>query len=166
MLNKIIKFSIENKLIVALMTLGLIAWGLYSLKQLPIDATPDITNNQVQVITQSPSLATPEVERLITFPVEQTMSTIPEIEQVRSISRFGLSVVTIVFHDDVDIYWARQQVNEKLAEAGNNIPSGIGKPEMAPISTGLGEIYQYEIHTKPGYEKKYDARELRSIQDW
>lgn len=166
MLNKIIKFSIENKLIVALMTLGLIAWGLYSLKQLPIDATPDITNNQVQVITQSPSLATPEVERLITFPIEQTMSTIPEIEQVRSISRFGLSVVTIVFHDDVDIYWARQQVNEKLTEAGNNIPSDVGKPEIAPISTGLGEIYQYVVHAKPGYEEKYDARELRTIEDW
>ncbi|WP_130857279.1 CusA/CzcA family heavy metal efflux RND transporter [Olivibacter jilunii] len=166
MLNKIIKFSIENKLIIALMTLGLIFWGVYSLKRLPIDATPDITNNQVQVITLSPSLATPEVERLISFPVEQTMSTIPEIEQVRSISRFGLSVVTIVFHDDVDIYWARQQVNEKLVEAANNIPPEIGKPEISPISTGLGEIYQYVVHAKPGYEKKYDARELRTIQDW
>ncbi|KAA8475451.1 cobalt-zinc-cadmium resistance protein CzcA [Arcticibacter tournemirensis] len=166
MLNKIIHFSIHNKLVIGLFTLALIAWGLYSLKQLPIDAVPDITNNQVQVITLSPSLATQEVERLITFPVEQTMSTIPEIEQVRSISRFGLSVVTIVFHDNVDIYWARQQVNEKLSEAKNNIPPGIGNPEISPISTGLGEIYQYVIHAKPGYEKKYDAMELRSIQDW
>ncbi|WP_214225763.1 CusA/CzcA family heavy metal efflux RND transporter [Pedobacter sp. B4-66] len=166
MLKKIIQFSIQNKLVIALFTLGLIAWGVYSLKQLPIDAVPDITNNQVQVITLSPSLATQEVERLISYPVEQTMSTIPEIEQVRSISRFGLSVVTIVFHDDVDIYWARQQVNEKLAEAKNNIPSGLGNPEISPISTGLGEIYQYVIHAKPGFEDKYDARELRSIQDW
>ncbi|MBB6498455.1 CusA/CzcA family heavy metal efflux RND transporter [Pedobacter cryoconitis] len=166
MLSKIIKFSIHNKLVIGLFTLALIAWGVYSLKQLPIDAVPDITNNQVQVITLSPSLATQEVERLITFPVEQTMSTIPEIEQVRSISRFGLSVVTIVFHDKVDIYWARQQVNEKLSEAKNNIPPGIGNPEISPISTGLGEIYQYVIHAKPGFEKKYDARELRSIQDW
>ena len=166
MLSKIIKFSIHNKLVIGLFTLALIAWGIYSLKQLPIDAVPDITNNQVQVITLSPSLATQEVERLITFPVEQTMSTIPEIEQVRSISRFGLSVVTIVFHDKVDIYWARQQVNEKLSEAKNNIPPGIGNPEISPISTGLGEIYQYVIHAKPGFEKKYDARELRSIQDW
>ncbi|WP_448636453.1 efflux RND transporter permease subunit [Pedobacter panaciterrae] len=149
-----------------LFTLALIAWGVYSLKQLPIDAVPDITNNQVQVITLSPSLATQEVERLISYPVEQTMSTIPEIEQVRSISRFGLSVVTIVFHDDVDIYWARQQVNEKLAEAKNNIPAGLGNPEISPISTGLGEIYQYVIHAKPGFEEKYNARDLRSIQDW
>ncbi|MBB6270093.1 cobalt-zinc-cadmium resistance protein CzcA [Pedobacter cryoconitis] len=166
MLSKIIKFSIHNKLVIGLFTLALIAWGVYSLKKLPIDAVPDITNNQVQVITLSPSLASEEVERLITFPVEQTMSTIPEIEQVRSISRFGLSVVTIVFHDDVDIYWARQQVNEKLSEAKNNIPQGIGNPEISPISTGLGEIYQYVVHAKPGFEKTYDARELRSIQDW
>ncbi|WP_345951227.1 CusA/CzcA family heavy metal efflux RND transporter [Mucilaginibacter sp. PAMB04274] len=166
MLNKIIHFSINNKLIIGIFTLGLIAWGIYSLKQLPIDAVPDITNNQVQVITQSPALATQEVERLISFPVEQTMATIPEIEQVRSISRFGLSVVTIVFHDDVDIYWARQQVNEKLAEAKNVIPAGLGNPEISPISTGLGEIYQYVVHAKPGFEKKYNARELRSIQDW
>ncbi|HQT23649.1 MAG: CusA/CzcA family heavy metal efflux RND transporter [Sphingobacteriales bacterium 17-39-43] len=166
MLKKIIQFSIQNKLVIGLFTLALIAWGIYSLRQLPIDAVPDITNNQVQVITLSPSLATQEVERLISYPVEQTMSTIPEIEQVRSISRFGLSVVTIVFHDDVDIYWARQQVNEKLSEAKNNIPGGLGNPEISPISTGLGEIYQYVIHAKPGFEKKFDARELRSIQDW
>lgn len=166
MLNKIIHFSVHNKLVIGLFTLGLIAWGIYSLKKLPIDAVPDITNNQVQVITLSPSLATQEVERLISYPVEQTMATIPEIEQVRSISRFGLSVVTIVFHDKVDIYWARQQVNEKLSEAKNNIPAGLGNPEISPISTGLGEIYQYVVHAKPGYEKKYNARELRSIQDW
>ncbi|MES2874817.1 MAG: CusA/CzcA family heavy metal efflux RND transporter [Bacteroidota bacterium] len=166
MLKKIIQFSIQNKLVIGLFTLALIAWGVYSLRQLPIDAVPDITNNQVQVITLSPSLATQEVERLISYPVEQTMSTIPEIEQVRSLSRFGLSVVTIVFHDNVDIYWARQQVNEKLAEAKNNIPGDLGNPEISPISTGLGEIYQYVIHAKPGFEKKFDARELRSIQDW
>ena len=166
MLKKIIQFSIHNKLVIGLFTLALIAWGIYSLKQLPIDAVPDITNNQVQVITLSPSLASQEVERLISYPVEQTMATIPEIEQVRSISRFGLSVVTIVFHDDVDIYWARQQVNEKLSEAKNNIPEGLGNPEISPISTGLGEIYQYVVHAKPGFEKKYTALELRSIQDW
>jgi len=166
MLKKIIQFSINNKLVIGLFTLALIIWGVYSLRQLPIDAVPDITNNQVQVITLSPSLATQEVERLISYPVEQTMSTIPEIEQVRSISRFGLSVVTIVFHDKVDIYWARQQVNEKLAEARNNIPGNLGNPEISPISTGLGEIYQYVIHAKPGFEQKYSARELRSIQDW
>jgi cobalt-zinc-cadmium resistance protein CzcA len=122
MLDKIILYSIKNKLVIGLLTLALAGWGTYSLTQLPIDAVPDITNNQVQVITLSPSLAAQEVERLISFPVEQTMATIPEIKEIRSISRFGLSVVTIVFHDDVDVYWARQQVNERLAEARNQIP--------------------------------------------
>ncbi|WP_247655066.1 efflux RND transporter permease subunit [Chitinophaga varians] len=166
MLDKIIRFSIRNKLIVGILTLALVVWGIFSLTRLPVDAVPDITNNQVQVITLSPSLAAQEVERLITFPIEQTMAVIPELKEVRSISRFGLSVVTIVFHDDVDIYWARQQVNEKLGEAKSNIPPGIGMPEMSPISSGLGEIYQYVVHPAKGYEKKYDARELRTIQDW
>ncbi|MHA6250047.1 CusA/CzcA family heavy metal efflux RND transporter [Pontibacter sp. CAU 1760] len=166
MLDKIIHFSIYNKLIIGILTLGLIVWGGYSLTQLPIDAVPDITNNQVQVITTSPSLAAQEVERLISFPVEQTMSTIPDIEEVRSISRFGLSVVTIVFKENVDVYWARQQVAERLSEASGNIPPGVGSPEMAPISTGLGEIYQYVVHAKPGYEQQYSAMELRTIQDW
>lgn len=166
MINNIIHFSIKNKLIIGLFTLGLVAWGIYSLSRLPVDAVPDITNNQVQVITLSPSLAAQEVERLITFPIEQTMAVIPEIAEIRSMSRFGLSVVTIVFHDNIDIYWGRQQVNEKLSEAKDNIPPGIGTPEMAPVSTGLGEIFQYVIHAKPGFEKKYDAMELRTVQDW
>jgi cobalt-zinc-cadmium resistance protein CzcA len=144
----------------------LIIWGSYSLTQLPIDAVPDITNNQVQVVTLSPSLATPEVERLITFPVEQTMATIPEIVEIRSMSRFGLSIVTIVFQEDTDVYWARQQVNERLAQAKNAVPAGAGSPELAPLTTGLGEIYQYVIRPKKGYEEKYSAMELRTIQDW
>jgi len=166
MIDKIILFSIKNKLIIGLLTLGLMAWGVFSLTRLPVDAVPDITNNQVQVITLSPSLAAQEVERLITFPIEQTMAVIPQIAEIRSISRFGLSAVTVVFHDNIDIYWARQQVNEKLTEARNNIPPGIGTPEMSPVSTGLGEIYQYVVHARPGFEKKYDAMELRTIQDW
>ncbi|HMO60753.1 MAG TPA: CusA/CzcA family heavy metal efflux RND transporter [Ferruginibacter sp.] len=166
MLNKIILFSIKNKLVIGLFTLALIIWGVYSAKKLPIDAVPDITNNQVQIITLSPSLAAQEVEQLISFPVEQTMATIPEIKEIRSISRFGLSVVTVVFHDDANIYWARQQVGERLVEARNQIPNNIGNPEMAPISTGLGEIYQYVLHAKKGYEDKYDAMSLRTIQDW
>lgn len=166
MINNIIHFSIKNKLIIGLFTLGLIAWGIYSLSRLPVDAVPDITNNQVQVITLSPSLAAQEIERLITFTIEQTMAVIPDIAEIRSMSRFGLSVVTIVFHDGVDIYWGRQQVNEKLSEAKANIPAGIGTPEMAPVSTGLGEIFQYVIHAKKGYEEKYNAMELRTIQDW
>jgi cobalt-zinc-cadmium resistance protein CzcA len=166
MLDKIIRFSVRNKLVVGILTLILAGAGIYSLLRLPVDAVPDITNNQVQIITQSPSLAAQEVERLITFPIEQTMAVIPELSEVRSISRFGLSVVTVVFHDDVDIYWARQQVNEKLGEAKTSIPGGIGNPEMAPISSGLGEVYQYVLHPKKGYENKFDARELRTVQDW
>lgn len=166
MLDKIIFFSIKNKFIVGLFAIGLVVWGTYSLKKLPIDAVPDITNNQVQIITLSPSLAAQEVERLITFPVEQTMATIPNVKEIRSISRFGLSVVTIVFLDEADIFWARQQVNERLSQAISSIPPGVGTPEMAPISTGLGEIYQYVVHPKKGYEDKYDAMSLRTIQDW
>ncbi|KSA12015.1 CusA/CzcA family heavy metal efflux RND transporter [Maribacter dokdonensis] len=166
MLNKIIRYSITHKLVIGLLTLALIITGIYSLNQLPVDAVPDITNNQVQVITNSPTLAAQEVERLITFPIEITMATIPQIDEIRSFSRFGLSVVTIVFEEDVDVYWARQQVSERLAEAQSQIPEGIGKPGIAPLTTGLGEIYQYVVTTKPGYEDKYDAIQLRTIQDW
>src|SRR5215217_1625583 len=166
MLDKIIHFSIKNKLIIGLFTLALIIWGSYSMTKLPIDAVPDITDNQVMVITVTPTLAAQEVERLITFPVEQTMASIPNIQEIRSFSRFGLSLVTIVFKEHVDIYWARQQIQERLSLASKQIPEGIGTPEMAPVTTGLGEIYQYVIHPRPGYEKKYDAMELRTIQDW
>ncbi|WP_113663407.1 CusA/CzcA family heavy metal efflux RND transporter [Pedobacter nanyangensis] len=166
MLNNIIAFSIKNKLVIGLFTLALIAWGTYSITRLPIDAVPDITDNQVMVITVTPTLAAQEAERLITFPVEQTMASIPGIKQIRSFSRFGLSLVTVVFDEDVDIYWARQQISERLNDAAKQIPEGVGKPEMAPVTTGLGEIYQYVIHPKKGYEKKYSAMELRTIQDW
>jgi cobalt-zinc-cadmium resistance protein CzcA len=166
MLNSIISFSIKNKVVVGMLTLALIIWGSYSLTQLPIDAVPDITNNQVQVLTVSPSLAAPEIERLVTFPIEQTMATIANITEMRSFSRFGLSVVTIVFKDNTDIYWARQQVNERLSAAKTAIPPGAGNPELAPLSTGLSEIYQYILRPKKGYEEKFDATELRTIQDW
>ncbi|MGF7218722.1 CzcA family heavy metal efflux pump, partial [Spirosoma lacussanchae] len=166
MLDRIIRFSIQNKLIIGLFTLALIVWGGYSLTRLPIDALPDITNNQVQVITQSPALSAPDVERLISFPIEQTMATLPDLVEVRSISRFGLSVVTIVFSDAVDVLVARQQVFERLQQARSQIPANAGDPELAPVTTGLGEIYQYVIRAKPGYEKRYGAMELRSIQDW
>ena len=166
MLDNIIKFSIKNKLIIGVLVVALIGWGVYSLQQLPIDAVPDITNNQVQIITTAPSQSAQDIERLVTFPIEMTMSNIPDIEEVRSFSRFGLSVVTVVFKDQVDIYWARQQINERLIEAKNQIPEGVGTPEMAPVTTGLGEIYQYTLHAKKGYEKKYSAMELRTIQDW
>lgn len=149
-----------------MLTLGLIVWGSYSLTKLPIDAVPDITNNQVQVLTVSPSLAATEIERLVTFPVEQTMATIPNITEMRSFSRFGLSVVTIVFTEDTDVYWARQQVNERLAVAKSQIPAGSGSPELAPLSTGLSEIYQYILRPAKGFEDKYDPMSLRTIQDW
>lgn len=166
MLNTIIRFSVRNKLIVGLFTLALVIWGVIDLKHLSIDALPDITSNQVQVITTSPSLAAPEVERLITFPLEQATANIPGIKEIRSISRFGLSVVTVVFDDATDIYLARQQVSERLSLARENIPPSAGTPELAPATTGLGEIYQYIIRPQKGYEHKYDLTELRSIQDW
>jgi cobalt-zinc-cadmium resistance protein CzcA len=166
MLNHIIEFSIRNKLLVALMILGLIGWGTYSVTQLPIDAVPDITNNQVQVLTVAPSQSALDIERQVTFPVEQTMASIPGIQEIRSFSRFGLSVVTIVFADDIDVYWARQQVSERLTEAKKQIPPGVGTPELAPITTGLGEIYQYILAIKPGFEGKFTTMELRTFQDW
>jgi cobalt-zinc-cadmium resistance protein CzcA len=166
MFEKIISFSIRNKVTVGIMTLVLILAGVYSAYHLPVDAQPDITNNQVQIITQSPSLGAQEVEQFITAPIELTMANIAGIIEKRSISRSGISVITIVFGDNVDIYWARAQVNAQLKEAENSIPEGLGEPMLAPITTGLGEIYQYVIHTKKGYEKKYTAMDLRTIQDW
>ena len=166
MLDKIIQFSIRNKFVILLFTLLLIAWGSYSLKKLPLDALPDVTNNQVQIITTAPTLASQEVEQLITYPLERAVKTVPDVIELRSISRFGLSVVTVVFEDDVDIYWAREQIFQRLKQAEENIPDYVNSPELAPISTGLGEIYQYDVYAKKGYENKYSAVELRTIQDW
>lgn len=166
MLNKIIEFAIKNKLIVGLFIIVLIGYGSYQLTKLPIDAVPDITNNQVQVITIAPSFGASDIERLVTFPIEQANNNISGLKEIRSFSRFGLSLVTIVFDDATDIYWARQQVAERLQKVQSQIPSGIGVPELGPITTGLGEIYQYVVRPKKGYENKYDETELRTIQDW
>jgi heavy metal efflux system protein len=166
MLDFLIRFSLRNKLLIGLFTTALIGGGIYSYSILPIDAVPDITDNQVQVITIAPSQSALDIERQVTFPVEQTMATIPGIEEMRSFSRFGLSVVTIVFSEGTDVYWARQQVNERLLEARKQIPQGVGDPELAPVTTGLGEIYQYIVRARPGFEKQYPVHELRSIQDW
>ncbi len=166
MLNKIIKFSVKNKLIVGLFVFALVSYGSYQVTKLSIDAVPDITDNQVQVIISAPSLGAPDVERLITFPIEQANSNIPGLKEIRSFSRFGLSLITIVFDDDVDIYWARQQVTERLKIAEQQIPKGIGTPELAPVTTGLGEIYQYVLKPQKGFEDKFDVSELRTIQDW
>lgn len=166
MLTKIIEFSIRNKLLVALFVFTLVGYGVYQTTKLPIDAVPDITNNQVQVITVAPSYGATDIERLVTFPIEQANTNILGIKEIRSFSRFGLSLVTIVFDDETDIYWARQQVAERLQKIQNLIPKNIGTPELGPISTGLGEIYQYVIRPLPGYENKYNATELRTVQDW
>ncbi len=166
MLNSIIRFSIRNKLFIGLFIIAWIIWGVVELIKLPVDALPDITSNQVQVITVSPTLASMEVERLITFPIEQASANIPGIKEIRSISRFGLSVVTLVFDDSRDIYWCRQQVSERMSMIKDVIPKDVGSPEMAPVTTGLGEIYQYVVKPKKGFEKKYDLTELRTIQDW
>jgi len=166
MFDKIIAYSIENKFVIGLLVAALIVWGLFSMRQLPIDAVPDITNNQVQVITISPTLATQEVEQFITTPVELALQNIQQLVEIRSISRFGLSVITVVFEENMDVYLARQLVGEYLKEAEDNIPDGLGSPEMAPISTGLGEIYQYVVRPAEGFEDKYSPTELRSIQDW
>lgn len=166
MLNKIIGFSIKNKLVIGLFIIALVGYGIYEVKRLPIDAVPDITNNQVQVITVAPALGATDVERLITFPIEQANSNIPHLKELRSYSSFGLSVITIVLEDDVDVYWARQQIAERLQQVQNELPKGFGSPFLAPVTTGLGEIYQYVVRPEKGYENKYNAMELRTIQDW
>ncbi|MCX6270685.1 MAG: CusA/CzcA family heavy metal efflux RND transporter [Bacteroidetes bacterium] len=166
MIDRIIQFSVKNKIIVALFVAGLIGWGTYSLVHLPVDAIPDITNNQVQIISLAPSLAVQEVESFITAPIEVAVANIPDIIELRSISRLGLSVITVVFKDGVDVYWARQQLSERLKEAENAIPAGVASIELAPISSGLGEIYQYRLAIDKGLEKKYTPMELRTFQDW
>ena len=164
MINGLIRFAVSQRLLVLLMVLIMAGAGVYSLINLPIDAVPDVTNVQVQVLTAAPSLAPLEIERQITFPVEVAMSGLPDIEEIRSVSKFGLSAVTVVFHDSVDTYFARQLVLERLSQARDQIPENIGSPEMGPISTGLGEIYQYELKADKG--SGYDATALRTIQDW
>jgi len=164
MINAVIQFSVSHRLIILLLVVILIGAGWYSLRRLPIDAVPDVTNVQVQVLTAAPSLAPLEIERQITFPVEVAMSGLPDVQEIRSISKFGLSAVTIVFNDSVDTYFARQLILERLSQAREQIPENIGLPEMGPISTGLGEIYQYELRATPG--SGYDPTALRTIQDW
>lgn len=166
MLTKIIEFSVRNKLIIGLFVIALIGYGSYQTTKLPIDAVPDITNNQVQVITIAPSFGATDIERLVTFPIEQANSNISGMKEIRSFSRFGLSLVTIVFDDATDIYWARQQVAERLQQVQSQIPAGIGTPTLGPVTTGLGEIYQYVVKPKKGFEQQYDATKLRTIQDW
>ncbi|MEY8849352.1 CusA/CzcA family heavy metal efflux RND transporter [Psychroserpens sp. XS_ASV72] len=166
MLSHIIKFSLKNKFIVLLFTVFIIGFGLFSLSQIPIGAVPDVTNNQVQVITTSRNLSTQDMEQFITYPIELEMANLPGVEEIRSVSKFGLSVVTIVFNDDVGTYLPRQLIAEKIKSASEKIPEGFGSPEMGPITTGLGEIYQYILDVEPEYQDQYTAQDLRTIQDW
>ena len=166
MLEKIIGFSLKFKLIIILFTLTIAAFGMYAILNIPVGAVPDITNNQVQVITTSGNLSTQEIEQFITAPVELEMANLPGVKEIRSISKFGLSVVTIVFSESMGTYLPRQLIAEKIKSASANIPEGFGTPEMGPISTGLGEIYQYVLDVKSGYEGRYSAMDLRTIQDW
>ncbi|NJY61584.1 CusA/CzcA family heavy metal efflux RND transporter [Salinimicrobium sp. CDJ15-81-2] len=166
MLKHIIQFSLKNKLIILLFTAVMVGYGLYSLTQIPIGAVPDITNNQVQVITTSQNLSTQDMEQFITAPVELEMANLPGVVEIRSVSKFGLSVVTIVFDDDMNSYLPRQLIAEKIDAAAQSIPEGFGTPAMGPVTTGLGEIYQYILDVKPGYENRYSPTEIRTIQDW
>jgi len=166
MINQIISFSIKNKLIIGLLTIALIIGGIWSASQVPLDAVPDITNNQVQVITQAPNLGTEDIEQFVTYPVEVAMANLPGVTEIRSVSRFGLSVVTIVFEDEMGTYLPRQLVAEKLTEVKEEIPKGFGEPSMGPISTGLGEIYQYTLKVDSAHKGQYSASDLRTMQDW
>ncbi len=166
MFEKIISFSVHNKFIVAVFTLAIIGGGIFAMNNIPINAVPDITNNQVQIVTTSPSLSAEEVERFITYPVEISMANLPGVVELRSISRYGLSVVTIVFEDGMPVTDTRQFVSEQIDIAAQDIPDGLGHPELMPITTGLGEIYQYTLEVEEGYESMYNAMELRTIQDW
>lgn len=166
MINNIIAFSIKHKFIVGLFTVALIVAGVWSMTKVPMDAVPDITNNQVQVITQAPNLGTEDIEQFVTYPVEVAMANLPGVLEIRSTSRFGLSVVTIVFEEDLGTYLPRQLVSEKLVEVKAEIPEGFGAPSMGPISTGLGEIYQYTLAVAPEFKAQYSAMDLRTMQDW
>lgn len=166
MLQKIISFSLKNKLIILLFTLGIVGFGLFSVFRLSIGAVPDVTNNQVQVITTSRNLSTQDIEQYITYPVEMEMANIPGVKEIRSVSKFGLSVVTVVFEDDMGTYLPRQLLAEKIKSASEKIPDGFGTPEMGPITTGLGEVYQYILDVKPEYRDQYSVTDLRTIQDW
>lgn len=165
MFQKLITYSIRHKLVIGVLSIALAIWGVWSLVHLPFDSTPDITDNQVQVITQAPSQGAQEVEQYVTTPVEMALANIPRIQERRSISRSGLSVITLVFDDAADIYWARSQVSQVVEQLEKELPKNT-ETEMGPIATGLGEIYHYTIRAKEGYEHKYSLTQLRTMQDW
>ncbi len=164
MVSQVIEWSLNNRFIVMLLAVIALGLGGFAATTIPLDAVPDLTNVQVQILTNSPALGPVEVEQFITFPVENAMSGIPKVDEIRSISRFGLSAVTVTFEDGTDIYWARNIVSQRLMRAKEEIPVGMGTPELGPIATGMSEIYQFEVRSKD--EKKYSLKELRTILDW
>ncbi|UII26023.1 CusA/CzcA family heavy metal efflux RND transporter [Fulvivirga maritima] len=166
MLEKIIQYSIHHKLIILLFSLSIVGFGIYSLSEIPIGAVPDVTNNQVQIITTSRNLATEDVEKFLTYPVELEMANLPDVKEIRSVSKFGLSVVTVVFKDRIGTYLPRQLIAEKIKAAEERIPAEFGKPSMGPITTGLGEIYQYVIEVDSAHRNEYSLSDVRTIQDW
>jgi cobalt-zinc-cadmium resistance protein CzcA len=166
MIEKLISFSVNNKLITGIIILLFVGWGAYSTTQLAIDALPDVTNNQVLVNTTAPNLATQEVEQFITYPLELEFKNLPDLVELRSTSRSGLSVITIVFEDGVPGNIARQLVSERIKTAEERIPKNYGTPELAPPTTGLGEIYQYTLAVDSAHKNKFNAMDLRTIQDW
>ena len=165
MFEKIIHFSLSNKLLIGLGTLAIAIAGVYYGTQIPLDAVPDITNNQVQIVSTAPTFAPQEVEQLITFPLEAAMTNLPKVQEVRSISRYGLSVITVVFDEDLELLKARQYCKEQLDIAKGELPAGV-EPELMPITTGLGEIYQYVLTIDSAHQGKYSNADLRTIQDW
>src|SRR4051794_36946783 len=166
MIDYLIRYSLKNRGFVCLMLVALIGSGVYSLLKLPIDAVPDVTNVQVMALTNAPALGPEEVEQFITIPLENAMNGIPRIKEIRSFLQLGVSGVTIIFEERTDIYWARQQVSERLDEVRASIPEGFGVPEMGPIATGLGEIYQFEVRNAPDGKRPRSLMELRTILDW
>ena len=166
MINRIISFSVQNKFIIGLFILAWIGWGIYSTFNLSLNTLPDLTNNQVKVTTYTPDLATEEVERLITNPIELEMGNLPRLKEIRSVSKFGLSDITLVFEEEMGMYKPRQLVREKLESVSKKLPEGVGQPTIGPMTSGLGEIYQYVLSAKPGYDTVYNAMDLREIQDW
>jgi heavy metal efflux system protein len=166
MLTKLIAFSIHNKVIVGAMVVALIGWGFYSLNRLPLDAIPDVTSNQVNVVTTAPNLAPVEMEQYVTYPIEMAMANIQGLTEIRSVSQFGLSIITLEFKDNIDNFWARNQANERLQQVREDIPKGFGKPELLPVTTGLGEVYQYVVKPINPKDTTWSLTTLRTIQDW
>jgi heavy metal efflux system protein len=165
-MNRIIQFSIQNKVIISAFVLAWIAWGIHSLSRLPLDAIPDVTNNQVNIVTITPNLAPVEMEQFVTYPIELAMANIQGLENIRSVSQFGLSIVTLDFKDAIDPYWARNQVSERLTQVREDIPKGFGVPQLLPLTTGLGEIFQYSIEPIDPKDTRFSLTELRTVQDW